>query len=225
MNKTAAYASHFLALLLSLAAFAVAARAQSSLVFSDPAGRMVEFTNFGTIVYPNQRIVTRGYEVVYDDGAGLKRAWYLNSLNHSGIIPVSLSADQPNGHKLGAGQAVYVKARMKTADNKLEIHFRYILKDGAPGIEVVVTLVNTSNSSLDIAELSFTTPPSHECQCPCDPVREFDGSVLQNFLISAAPNVRYRKTRAVFTSPTISKNESRDIPGCDPRPDTRLPIN
>jgi hypothetical protein len=227
MNKHTAYASRILALLVSLAAFGAAARAQSSLVFSDSAGRKVEFTNFGTIVYPNQNHVSRGIEVIYNDGIGVKRAWYLNSQYNSGIIPVSLSADQPNGHRLRAGQVVYVRARMRTADNRLEFTCRYILKDGAAGIEAVVTVENTSTSSINIGSLSILNLlRDPECQCPCeDDVREFDGASVQSFVVTVAPNLRVRKTRAVFASPTLNRSESRDLPGCTPGADVPLGEN
>jgi hypothetical protein len=220
MNKFAVRALHFLLFAISLAAFAAVAKAQSFLSFNDTNGRKVVFTNFGTIVHPNQNLVSRGYEVVYNDGSGLKRVWYLNSANNSGIVPISLSADQPNGHTLSAGQAVYIRARMKTADNKLEIVCRYILKDGSPGIEAIVTVENNSTSLIELRELSIFNPPSPECQCPCRPVREFDGATVHSSIITIAPNVRYRKTTADFTGlPPLSRNESRDIPGCDPRAD------
>lgn len=219
MNKHAAYASHILALLLSLAACAVAARAQSSLVFSDTAGRRVVFTNFGTILYPNQNHESRGYQVVYNDGAGVKRAGYLNSQNNSRIIPVSLSADQPNGYTLRDRQTVYVKACVKTADNKLGICSRYFLTGVSPVIEAVMTIENISNSQIDLGGLSLFNPPSPECQCPCDPVREFDGATVHSSIITIG-NMRFRRTTADFTGlPPLSRNDSRDLPGCDPRAD------
>jgi len=218
MRKHTTHALQSLLLLIGLSVLADVVRGQSSLIFKDSAGRTVEFTNFGTIVYPDLNVVSRGYGVVYGDGSTVKRAWYLNSLNNFGIIPVSLSADRPNGHILSDGEAVYVRARMKTADEKLEIICRSILHGGAPGIDAVVTVVNTSNSSADVGEFSLLTPIAHECQCPCEPVRAFDGATVQASIITIAPNTRYRNTKAVFTAPTLSRGASRDIPGCDPKP-------
>jgi hypothetical protein len=226
MKKYMPYAFHFFLLLVSLLALDGSANAQSSLIFRDPAGNPIEFTNFGTIVYPNQHVATRGYEILYSDASGARRAWYLDRQYNYGIVPVSLSADRANGSTLSIGEAVFVRARMKTIDNKLEIVCRYIFKAGAPGIEAVITVENTSQSSVDVGSLSIMTPYEPECQCPCEPVREFDGATVQSFLVQVSPTVRVRKTRAVFASSTLNRNESRDLPGCDgPPTPAGIPIN
>lgn len=213
-----------LLLIVFLAGIATLAHAQSSLQFGDSNGRTVEFTNFGTIIHSTQNLVSRGYEIVYNDGSGPKRAYYLDSTHNSGMIPVSLSADRPNGSILSENAAVYVRAVTRTRDNKLEITSRYIFRDGAPGIEAVITVTNVSNSSVDIGSISIYNPETPSCSCPCVPVKEFDGAtVLPPVLITVAPNVRYKKTQAVFTAmPALSRNESRDVPGCEPP--TRIPI-
>lgn len=226
MNKFALRAFHLLLLAISLAALAAAANAQPSLRFSDARRGVVEFTKFGTIIYPNQNLVTRGYEIVYNvqnDGSGRRRAWYIDSLHNSGIVPVSLSADQPNGHTLRDDEPAYVRVVVRTSDNKLKITFRYLIKGNSPVIETVVTIENDSHSSIDLGGMSFINPLIPECQCPCHPVREFDGATVHSSIITIAPNVRYRRTTANFTdTPTLNRNDSRDIPGCDPRADVPI---
>ena len=215
MKKYIAHTFRPLLSLIILTALFHVVSAQSSLLFKDAAGRMVEFTNFGTIVYPDQSVVSRGYEVVYNDGSILKRAWYLNSSFNSGIIPVSLSADRPNGHILSNGETVYVRARMKTADDQLEIICRYLLQGGAPGIDVVMTVINNSNSSIEVGEFSLLTPIPYDCQCTCEPARAFDGSTVQSTVITITPNTSYLKTKVIFVEPALMKDKPRDIPGCD----------
>src|SRR5262245_29800529 len=122
-----------LLLLISLMVLGGVAPARSqappSLTFNDTAGRRVTFTIFGTIVYPRQNnVVSRGYEVVY--GAG-SRAYYLSSSFNSGIVPVSLSADQPNERILSNDERVHVRAVVRTSDGKLTITQQYIWRGGS----------------------------------------------------------------------------------------------
>jgi hypothetical protein len=150
-----------LLLLISLMVLGGVASAQSpdptSLTFNDTDGRRVTFTIFGTIVYPRQNnVVSRGYEVVYDADS---RAFYLNSSFNSGIVPVSLSADQPDEHVLSKVERVYVRAVVRTADGKLTITHRYIWRGGSSKIDAVVTVKNNTGFPLKLNEVSILTPP------------------------------------------------------------------
>lgn len=226
MTKYAVHAFHSLMKLIGLAAFAAVANAQSSsLSLRHPDGQTVVFSHFGTIDYhPNQNPVSRGYEVVYNAGSGVQRAWVLNNQRNSGIIPVSLSADQPNGYSLRDGEEVNVRAVTQTFDDKLKFTFRYILQGGSPRIETIVTIESASDAPIEIVEMSILSPPSPQrYERPCDSVREFDGAILKSFLVTVAPNVIYRKTKAVWSSP-LSRGEARDLPGCDAKPGV-VPIN
>src|SRR5262245_15507760 len=142
--KYTTYFSRSLLVVVTLMMLTAAASAQGepSLIFSDTRGQRVAFTIFGTIVYPNQNIVSRGYGVVYGDGL---QAYYLNSSFNSRIRAVSLSADQPNGKILRDGERVYVRAVVRTEDNRLTITHRYIWRAGNPGIDAVVTVRNSSS--------------------------------------------------------------------------------
>jgi len=208
---------------------------QTSLTFNDTDGRRVTFTIFGTIVYPKQNnVVSRGYEVVY--GADSK-AYYLNSSFNSGIVPVSLSADQPDEHVLSSGERVYVRAVVRTADGKLTITHRYIWQGGSSKIDAVVTVKNNTGSPLRLNEVSILTPYRGSIQgrtskpatsstqatptqfsCPCMPVRPFDGSTVESSIITIPPDMQYVKTTASFPPPTLETDSSVDVPGCEPMP-------
>ena|GEM_PF-5043127 len=226
-------------LLISLMALGGAASVQSpeptSLTFNDTDGRRVTFTIFGTIVYPKQNnVVSRGYEVVYGDDS---RAYYLNNRFNAGIVPVSLSADQPNEHTLSSGERVYVRAVVRTADGRLTITHRYIWQGGSSKIDAVVTVKNNTGFPLRLNEVSILTPYTRSIQggpskpatpsaqttqsqysCPCLPVRPFDGSEVDSSIVTIPPDMTYVKTTASFPPPTLETDASVDVPGCEPMP-------
>ena len=220
-------------LLISLMVLGGVASAQSpdptSLTFNDTAGRRVTFTIFGTIVYPRQNnVVSRGYEVVY--GAD-SRAFYLSSSFNSGIVPVSLSADQPNERVLSNDERVYVRAVVRTSDGRLTITHRYIWRGGSSKIDAVVTVINSSGSPLRLREVSILTPyrpstlvrPSTQTtptlySCHCVPALPFDGSTVDSTIVTIPPKTPYVKTTASYPSPDLETDGSVDIPGCEPIP-------
>jgi len=220
-------------LLINLMVLGGVASAQSpdptSLTFNDTAGRRVTFTIFGTIVYPRQNnVVSRGYEVVY--GAD-SRAFYLSSSFNSGIVPVSLSADQPNERTLSNDERVYVRAVVRTSDGRLTITHRYIWRGGSSKIDAVVTVINSSGFPLRLKGVSILTPyrppklgrPSTQTtptqySCPCVPALPFDGSTVDSSIVIIPPNMPYVKTTASFPPPGLETDSSVDIPGCEPIP-------
>jgi hypothetical protein len=194
----------------------------------------VEFTIFGTIVYPDQNIVSRGYEVVYGDNL---RAWYLNSSFNSGIVPVSLSSDQSDEKPLNDGTRVYVRAVVRTEDGKLTITHRYIWRVGTPRIEAIVTVKNSSGYPLRLSEVSILTPYTRSTQgksstqatpgtpvasslysCHCAPAVPYDGSEVDSTIVTIPPDMKYVKTTASYPSPDLETDGSVDVPGCDPIP-------
>ncbi|MDX2030154.1 MAG: hypothetical protein SF339_05770 [Blastocatellia bacterium] len=205
----------FFLLLAGLLLLADSGRAQSSsLVFSDAAGRRLEFTPFGTIVNQQTGLVSRGYSLGYHDGSTAKRVYYLNNSIQSGIVPVSLSADQPTGQILTQGQRVYVRAVVRTADGKLTLTFRYIWRVGAMGVEAIGTMTNNTDSQLDVEELSLYSPLGTDCSCPCTAASVFDGATIRTSVVIIA-NVRYRRTALMYGTP-LQRNDTRDTEGCDP---------
>jgi hypothetical protein len=228
-----------LLLLISLIALTDVASAQSpdptSLTFNDTDGRRVTFTIFGTIVYPRQNnVVSRGYEVVYDTDS---RAFYLNSSFNSGIVPVSLSADQPDEHVLSNVERVYVRAVVRTSDGKLTITHRYIWRGGSSKIDAVVTVKNNTGFSLKLNEVSILTPdrrstpgrsskpaaPSTQSataqySCPCLPALPFDGSEVDSSTVTIPPDMTYVKTTASYPEEPLQPDSSVDVPGCEPMP-------
>ena len=220
-------------LLISLMVLGGEASVQSpdptSLTFNDTSGRRVTFTIFGTIVYPRQNnVVSRGYEVVY--GAD-SRAFYLSSSFNSGIVPVSLSADQPNERTLSNDERVYVRAVVRTADGRLTITHRYIWRGGSSKIDAVVTVINSSGSPLGLRRVSILTPyrPSTsgkastqttpaQYSCPCVPALPFDGSTVDSSIVIIPPNMPYAETTASYPQPGLQTDGSVDIPGCEPTP-------
>ena len=208
-----------LLLLISLMVFSDVASAQSSLIFSDTAGRRVEFTAFGTIVYPDRRSVSRGYEVVYGDNL---RAWYLNSAFNSGIVPISLFSDQSTGQALSDGARVYVRAVVRTADSKLTITHEYIWRVGSRKIEAVVTVKNSSGASLPLREVSILTPPPatpNSRSCPCMPALSRDGSTVESSVVTSPSSPIYLKTTASYPALLLQIEGSGEVPGCDGIPD------
>jgi hypothetical protein len=220
-------------LLISLMILGGVASAQSpdprSLTFNDTDGRRVTFTIFGTIVYPKQNnVVSRGYEVVY--GAD-SRAYYLNNSFNAGIVPVSLSADQPDEHILSSSARVYVRAVVRTADGRLTITHRYIWRGGSSKIDAVVTVKNNTGFPLRLKEVSILTPyrpstpgrPSTQStptqsSCHCVPALPFDGSTVDSTIVIIPPGTPYVETTASFPPPTLETDGSVDIPGCEPIP-------
>jgi hypothetical protein len=232
------YTTHvfrLLLLLISLMVLTDVASAQQSLIFSDTKGRKVVFTIFGTIVYPNQNVVSRGYEVVYGDNF---RAWYLNGSFNFGIVPVSLSSDQSDEQPLSDGTRVYVRAVVRTADGRLTITHRYIWRVGSPRIDAVVTVKNSSGLPLRLREVSILTPykPSTpatplrsptptQYSCHCVPALPFDGSTVESSIVTIPPDLQYVETKASFPSPALQTDDSVDVPGCDQIPDESLAIS
>jgi hypothetical protein len=217
-----------LLLLISLMVLTDVVSAQRSLIFSDNAGRKVEFTIFGTIVYPDKNIVSRGYEVVYGDNL---RAWYLNSSFNSGIVPVSLSSDQSDEKPLNDGTRVYVRAVVRTIDSRLTITHRYIWRVGSPRIEAIVTAENSSGFSLPLKEVSILTPYTRSTQatpsmqatpnqhsCHCVPAVPFDGSEVDSTIVTIPPDMKYVKTTASYRAEPLQPDDSVDVPGCEPMP-------
>jgi hypothetical protein len=228
-----------LLLLISLMVLGGVASAQSSdptsLTFNDTDGRRVTFNIFGTIVYPRQNnVVSRGYEVVYGDDS---RAFYLNSSFNSGIVPVSLSADQPDEHTLSSVERVYVRAVVRTADDRLTITHRYIWRGGSSKIDAVVTVKNNTGFPLKLNEVSILTPhrpstpgrssktaaPSTQSattlySCPCLPALPFDGSEVESSTVTIPPDMTYVKTTASYPEEPLQPNSSVDVPGCEPMP-------
>jgi hypothetical protein len=223
-----------LLLLISLMVFTDVASAQRSLIFTDNEGRRVEFTIFGTIVYLDQNIVSRGYEVVYGDNL---RAYYLNSSFNSGIVPVSLSSDQSDEKPLNKGTRVYVRAVVRTEDGRLTITHRYIWRVGTPRIEAIVTVKNSSGYPLRLSEVSILTPYTRSRQsksstpaapstpatpslysCHCAPAVPYDGSEIDSSIVTIPPDLEYVKTTASYSSPDLETEGSVDVPGCDPVP-------
>jgi hypothetical protein len=233
----------FFLLLISLMLLGGAASVQSpdptSLTFNDTDGRRVTFTIFGTIVYPKQNnVVSRGYEVVYGDDS---RAYYLNNRFNAGIVPVSLSADQPDEHILSSGERVYVRAVVRTADGRLTITHRYIWRAGSSKIDAVVTVKNNTGSPLRLNEVSILTPYRRSIQgksstpatpstpvapsaysCPCAPAVPYDGSEVDSTIVTIPPDMTYVKTTASFPPPTLETDASADVPGCEPMPEQSL---
>jgi hypothetical protein len=229
-----------LLLLISLMVLGGVVSAQSSdptsLTFNDTHGRRVTFTNFGTIVYPNQsNVVSRGYKIVYGVDS---IAYYLNSSFNSGIVSVSLSADRPNEHILSDGARVYVRAVVRTSDGKLTITHRYIWRGGSSKIDAVVTVKNSSGFPLRLKEVSILTPhmpsmpgspsaparpltPTMPTQysCHCVPAIPFDGSTVDSSIITIPPGLTYDETTASFPPPALQTDGSADVPGCDEIPD------
>jgi hypothetical protein len=220
-----------LLLLISLMVLTDVASAQRSLIFSDTEGRRVEFTIFGTIVYPDKNIVSRGYEVVYGNNL---RAWYLNSSFNSGIVPVSLSSDQSDEKPLNKGTRVYVRAVVRTEDGRLTITHRYIWRVGTPRIDAVVTVKNSSGYPLRLSEVSILTPYTRSAQgksstpatpstpvtpsfysCHCSPAVPYDGSEVDSETVEIPPDMTYVKTTASYPSPDLQEDGSVDVPGCD----------
>jgi hypothetical protein len=230
-------------LLISLVVLGGVASAQSpdptSLTFNDTTGRRVRFTNFGTIVYPKQNnVVSRGYEVVY--GAD-SRAYYLSSSFNSGIVPVSLSADQPNEHILGTDERVYVRAVVRTSDGRLTITHRYFWRGGSSKIDSVVTVKNNTRFPLKLNQVSILTPyrpstpskssnpatpstqtTSAQYSCPCLPALPFDGSEVDSTIVTIPPDTTYVKTTASYPEGSLQPDSSVDIPGCEPMPGESL---
>jgi hypothetical protein len=230
-------------LLISLMVLGGAASVQSpeptSLTFNDTDGRRVTFTIFGTIVHPRQNnVVSRGYEVVY--GAD-SRAYYLNSSFNSGIVPVSLTADQPDEHTLSNGERVYLRAVVRTADGRLTITHRYIWRGGSSKIDAVVTVKNNTGFPLRLKEVSILTPDRRSLQgrsskpatpstqsattlysCPCMPALPFDGSTVESSIVTIPPDMTYDKTTASFPPPTLETDASVDVPGCDGIPEDAM---
>lgn len=222
-----------LLLLIGLMVLAGVTSAQSpdppTLTFNDSHGRRVTFTIFGTIIYPNQNnAVSRGYEVVYGNDS---RAYYLNGSINSAIVPVSLSADQPNEHILSDGARVYVRAVVRTADGKLTITHRYIWRGGTSKIDAVVTVKNSSGKPLPLKEVSIYTPyrPSTlatpltpvtptQYSCHCVPAVPFDGSTVDSSIVTIPPAMIYLETTASFPPSALPPDGSVDVPGCEPIP-------
>jgi hypothetical protein len=233
-----------LLLLIGIMAFSDLASAQhgSSLVFTDYNGRRVEFTSYGTVVYPDLNIISRGYEVVYGYGYNL-RAYYLNESYNSGIVPVSLSTDHPADRPLSYGTKVYIRAVVRTADNRLTITHRYVWWVGNPKIDAIVTVKNNTGYFLPLKQVSIFTPaparPSGEPSiqaspatpdalikqadtpiaqsCPCMPVVSFDGSSVDSTTIDIQ-GTEYVQTTASFPWGPLQSDGSIDVSGCEPMP-------
>jgi hypothetical protein len=202
----------------------------SSLIFTDYSGRKVEFTIYGTIVYPDLNIVSRGYEVVYGNNL---RAWYLNDSYNSGIVPVSLSSDHSTDRPLASGTTVYVRAVVRTADNRMTITHRYLWRVGSRRIDAIVTVKNRSGYFLPLKEVSIftplppSTPPDKRLKqaiptqqsCHCVPAVPYDGSEVDSTTVTIPPDLEYQKTTASYPwSSGLFPDGSVDVPGCEPMP-------
>jgi hypothetical protein len=225
-NTTRVYS--LLLLLISLMVFTAVSSAQSSLIFSDPAGRKVEFTIFGTIVYhyPGQNIVSRGYEVVYGNNLSSSelRAWYLSSSFNYGIVSVSLFSDQSDEQPLSYGTRVFVRAVVRTADGRLMITHQYIWRVGSGRITARVAVTNSSGSWLRLNEVSIytarTDTPLPADSCPCSPVDRVDELPVESSIVTIPPDLTYLKTTASFPPLSLPPGSSdKDTEGCELQPD------
>jgi hypothetical protein len=190
--------------------------AHSSLTFTEAAtGRRVEFTPFGTLVLQSQQLVSGGWQINYEDRGGRHSAWYFNSQYNANVVPVSLTANWPNGQALAPGVRLYVRAVMRTANGKLTLTQRFIWDVGRGPISSVLTFENTANNPLLVPEVIIwrpVFPPSHAELCPYIP--PVDGASIATSFVSVWGQ-RYSKTTASFTAP-LQTTQSRDVPtaGC-----------
>ena len=193
------------------------ASAQSSLVYTEAAtGRRVEFTPFGTLVFQQQNLVSGGWRINYEDRSGSHSAWFFNRQFNSGVVPVSLSANLPNGQTLATGIRLYVRAVMRTADGRLSLTQRFVWDAGRSPITSVLTYENTSISPLIVQDVFIwrpADPPTLPAEvCPYIP--PFDGATITTSFV-ALLGQRYIRTVASFTVP-LQPTQSRDVPtaGC-----------
>ena len=204
--------------LLSLIFLTGAASAQSSLYFTDAtSGQRVDFTPFGTMVFQPQGLVSGGWRVNYQDRSGGQSIWYFNSQLNSGVQPVSLTANFPNGQVLNRGTRLYVRAVMRSADGKLRITQRFIWDAGNGPISSVLTVENTSNSPLNVNDVIVwrpeEPPPVSSEVCPYIP--PIDGFTAARSIVIIG-TVRYVRTVISFTTTPLQPSQSRDVPtdGC-----------
>ncbi len=193
------------------------ASAHSSLVYTEAAsGRRVEFTPFGTLVFQPQNLVSGAWRINYEDRAGSHSVWFFNRQFSSGVVPVSLTANFPNGQVLNTGVRLYVRAVMRTADGKLSITQRFIWDAGKSPISSVLTYENTASSPLVVNDVIIwrpANPPTLPAEvCPYIP--PVDGATIATSFV-ALLGQSYIRTVASFTVP-LQPTQSRDVPtaGC-----------
>lgn len=196
----------------------VGAAQSSSLVYTEAAtGRRVEFTRFGTLVFQPQNLVSGGWRINYEDRSGSHSVWFFNRQLNFGVVPVSLTANFPNGQVLNTGERLYVRAVMRSADGKLSITQRFIWDAGKGPISSVLTVENTSSSPLSVNNVIVwrpEDPPALPAEvCPYIP--PIDDFTAANSIVSIG-GVRYIRTVISFTTTPLPPSQSRDVPtaGC-----------
>ncbi|MFN7930676.1 MAG: hypothetical protein U0Y68_22690 [Blastocatellia bacterium] len=204
-----------------------AASAQSSLFYTDAAtGRTIQFTPFGTLVFQQQNLVSGAWRINYEDRSGTHSVWFFNQQQTSGVQAVSLTANLPSGQTLRPGVRLYVRAVMRSADGKLRLTQRFFWDVGRGPISSVLTVENTSNSSLDVNNVIVwrpqEPPPVSSELCPYIPPT--DGASIATTLVSIGGQP-YIRTVSSFTTP-LQPAQAQDVPqaGChggrdEPPPD------
>ena len=160
--------------LIGLTAVVSAQTAATSLVYTDAtSGQRVEFTPFGTLVFQPQNLVSACWRINYEDRSGSHTAYYFNRQLNSDVVPVSLTANLPNGQVLNPGTRLYVRAVMRTADGNLRITRRFIWDAGKGPISSVLTCENTASSPVSVNDVIIwrpANPPTvHAEACPYIP--------------------------------------------------------
>lgn len=200
----------------------------SSLVFTEAnTGRRVEFTPYGTLVFQPQGLVSAGWRINYEDRTGSYSAWYFNRQLNSDVVPVSLTANFPNGQVLNVGERLYVEAVMRTVDGKLTITRRFSWDAGKGPINSVLTCENISRIPVSVNNVIIfrpEDPPTLPAEaCPYIPPLGFASVSYSPILIGS---VRYVRTVISFTAaPPLQPSQSRDVPtaGCDGQNPERPP--
>lgn len=190
----------------------------SSLVFTEAGtGRRVEFTPFGTLVFHPQNQVSGAWRINYEDRSGRHSAWYFNRQFNSGVVPVSLTANLPNGEVLSLGVRLYVRAVMRTADGKLRITRRFSWEAECKPINSVLTFENTANTPVMVEDVIVWRPaePPPVCAELCPYIPPVDGATIATSFVTLLGQ-RYIRTIASFTTP-LQPTQAKDVPtgGCD----------
>lgn len=201
----------------------------SSLFFTDAtSGQRVEFTPFGTLRYQPQNIVSAAWRINYADASGSHFAYYFNGQLNADVVPVSLTANFPNGQVLNIGERLYVLAVMRTADGKLRITRRFSWDAGRGTINSVLTYENTSSSAVDVNNVIIwrpADPPTLPAEaCPYIPPLGLADVSYSTVNIGGR---RYVRTAISFAAPPLQPSQSRDVPtaGCDGQDPERPPRN
>ncbi|MFN0118996.1 MAG: hypothetical protein ACKV2V_00680 [Blastocatellia bacterium] len=214
--------------MLGLFMLTTAALAQSSLIYTEAAtGQRVEFTPFGTLVFQQQNLVSGAWQISYEDRSGRQMAGYFNSQLNGNVVPVSLTANFPNGQTLATGARLYVRAVFRTADGKMTLTRRFIWDAGAGPVSSALTLENTSRSPVavrNVITLEPVNPPLPSEVCPYIP--PIDGFSPATSVVTVQ-GVAYNRTVLSLSATTapMQSGDTKDVPTDGCHGGTRTPFN